>query len=441
MGGRNCCVKSCRRRSHDRHGRRLPGGLTFHCFPAWRRNEGSQTAELTKRRREAWVAAVGRSDITFSHIPTSMRVCSRHFPSGKPAYEMLESDPDWVPSLLMGHSEGDSRHTERLLLTEQSARQRKKRRWTAETRAPCVSTRPLRASEAAGGGPARRAVPPWRDVKSLLQSVLQRQTDINKTPGDQTHKPPAAVKKTDLSFRDFFRDALEASLDASSRSRALSAQQTSVTEEYKVELNFKLPPLTEEKQPSEESPSSSSCVNCVRLQRRIMELQEKLSHLPGEEEDTERSPVFNQTPLQPPDQDLQSPERVHMELEEPEWMEPLSPPQWVLHAVDQGEDLAVKSTHSSPAVAQEDSPKHRLRRPPRFRKSWLKMFWFLHYSTALDQMWCHVCRLHADKTHQNLNLIKGSQTFKLDGIKKHSKSKYHKENVERHMLQVCNQKL
>lgn len=83
MRGRNCCVKNCRRRSHDHLGRKIPNGLTFHCFPAWRTNEGAQISALTRRRRAAWVAAVSRSNITFNLIPKSMRVCSRHFHSGQ----------------------------------------------------------------------------------------------------------------------------------------------------------------------------------------------------------------------------------------------------------------------------------------------------------------------------------------------------------------------
>lgn len=119
-------------------------------------------------------------------------------------------------------------------------------------------------------------------------------------------------------FQDFFRDALEASLEASSKSRTLSARQPSLTGEYKVELNFELPPVKEENEPCEESSSSSpSCLNCVRLQRRIMELQEKLSRLTGEQEDMEASPVLNKA-LRQPDQDLQSPETVHTEEAEPE---------------------------------------------------------------------------------------------------------------------------
>lgn len=32
--------------------------------------------------------------------------------TGKPAYEMLESDPDWIPSLHLGHSDERTRRAE-----------------------------------------------------------------------------------------------------------------------------------------------------------------------------------------------------------------------------------------------------------------------------------------------------------------------------------------
>ncbi|XP_053176090.1 uncharacterized protein LOC128359792 [Scomber japonicus] len=53
----------------------------------------------------AWTAAVRRKDVTFTNIPEHMRVCSLHFQSGQPAYEMLETHHDWTPSLLLGHNE------------------------------------------------------------------------------------------------------------------------------------------------------------------------------------------------------------------------------------------------------------------------------------------------------------------------------------------------
>ncbi|XP_039988233.1 uncharacterized protein LOC120792902 isoform X3 [Xiphias gladius] len=143
-------ASSCRRRSHDHRGRKIPNRPTFPCFPAWRRNEGGQTSELTRRRRAAWAAAVGRTNVTFSRVPTSVRPCSRHFRSGKPAYEVLESDPDWVPSLHPGHTEGNAGRAERLPLSVQAETDRNLRRTTETSPSDALRTT-RRESEAAGG--------------------------------------------------------------------------------------------------------------------------------------------------------------------------------------------------------------------------------------------------------------------------------------------------
>uniref|UniRef100_A0A3B4FSG4 THAP-type domain-containing protein n=1 Tax=Pundamilia nyererei TaxID=303518 RepID=A0A3B4FSG4_9CICH len=63
---RTCCVVGCNVRSHDREGKKLENGLSFHCFPSWRQREGSHVSDITKR--QAWIAAVrrmDRSDITY----------------------------------------------------------------------------------------------------------------------------------------------------------------------------------------------------------------------------------------------------------------------------------------------------------------------------------------------------------------------------------------
>ncbi|TDH09987.1 hypothetical protein EPR50_G00092850 [Perca flavescens] len=192
MGGRSCCVINCCRKSHDHRGRKIPNGLSFHCFPAWRTHEGAHVSRLTERRRAAWVAAVGRPDITFTRIPTSMRVCSRHFHSGKPAYEMLESDPDWAPSLHLDHREPNPRRTTRLL---RSVRQEN---GDPEQRCTPPETRPAHETETrtAAGGAEKPLVRPWREVRSLLQAALQRKPDFSRQPGDETQK-----KTTDDSFR------------------------------------------------------------------------------------------------------------------------------------------------------------------------------------------------------------------------------------------------
>lgn len=96
----SCCVINCCHRTHERR-----NGVRFFHFPTWKQTFGSQVSELSKRRRMAWIAAVRLKHISFNDIPRHMVVCSRHFHKGKPAYEMLECDPDWAPSLHLGHSE------------------------------------------------------------------------------------------------------------------------------------------------------------------------------------------------------------------------------------------------------------------------------------------------------------------------------------------------
>uniref|UniRef100_A0A672HWV4 THAP-type domain-containing protein n=1 Tax=Salarias fasciatus TaxID=181472 RepID=A0A672HWV4_SALFA len=115
---RNCCVARCNAHSHDWKGKKLDNGPSFFSFPTWKQHEGPLVSNVTKRRRLAWIAAVRRVDIKFNVIPRHLLVCSRHFHSGKPAHEMDETHPDWVPTLHMGHSEvcpsKSDRHERRL---------------------------------------------------------------------------------------------------------------------------------------------------------------------------------------------------------------------------------------------------------------------------------------------------------------------------------------
>ncbi|XP_043981878.1 uncharacterized protein LOC122836180 isoform X4 [Gambusia affinis] len=183
MGGRECCVNNCGSSSHDHQGRMLLNGLSFHCFPAWRTKEGDFISELTRRRRDAWVTAVGRREITFDHVPSSMRVCSRHFLSGKPAYEMLDSDPDWVPSLHLGH-DGDDECEEKSW--------NKRRRLSSDEK-------PVEGAD--GAAESRKPPPPaWTEVKSALQSLLEGKTVISQQQGDDQQNQGAETR-TDCGFR------------------------------------------------------------------------------------------------------------------------------------------------------------------------------------------------------------------------------------------------
>ncbi|XP_067277025.1 uncharacterized protein [Pseudorasbora parva] len=119
-----CCIVGCNSATHNRRGEKVANGLTFHRFPAWRRNHGDQVSEVTKSRRLAWIAAVRRPNITFHSIPMSMRVCSLHFHSGKPSNEMYNTHPDWAPSLNLGHTDMKPTETARYQRLEKRKRQR-----------------------------------------------------------------------------------------------------------------------------------------------------------------------------------------------------------------------------------------------------------------------------------------------------------------------------
>ncbi|XP_059405919.1 uncharacterized protein LOC132140883 [Carassius carassius] len=73
-------------------------------FPTWKRHQ-------TKRRRMSWVAAVRKKTITFNNISRNTPVCSRHLQKGKPTDEMLDCDPDWVPSSHLRHTEVKATHS------------------------------------------------------------------------------------------------------------------------------------------------------------------------------------------------------------------------------------------------------------------------------------------------------------------------------------------
>lgn len=114
----------CNSATHNRHGKKIANGLSFHRFPAWRRNHGDQVSQVTKSRRLAWIAAVRRPNITFHSISMSMRVCSLHFHSGKPANEMYKSHLDWAPSLNLGHTDMKATNTARHGRLEKRKQQR-----------------------------------------------------------------------------------------------------------------------------------------------------------------------------------------------------------------------------------------------------------------------------------------------------------------------------
>ncbi|KAL3999594.1 NADH dehydrogenase (ubiquinone) 1 alpha/beta subcomplex 1, acyl-carrier protein [Sarotherodon galilaeus] len=125
---RTCCIINCTSRENDSRVKSTGNAFGFYRIPAWKRNSPSHVSEVTKRRRMAWIAAIRRPNITFKNTPPHMLVCSKHFHNGKPAYEMLECDPDWAPSLKLGHTEVKASTTARFDRLKQRSKSKQPRK-------------------------------------------------------------------------------------------------------------------------------------------------------------------------------------------------------------------------------------------------------------------------------------------------------------------------
>ena len=92
-----CVVFGCSKRSgRDKD-------VSFFRIPKVITTKGKELEKLSRKRREGFLAAVRRSDLT-EKIISNDRICSRHFLSGKPACLIDENSPDWLPTLNLGHS-------------------------------------------------------------------------------------------------------------------------------------------------------------------------------------------------------------------------------------------------------------------------------------------------------------------------------------------------
>ncbi|CAI9596188.1 unnamed protein product, partial [Staurois parvus] len=158
---------------------------------------------------------------------------------------------------------------------------------------------------------------------------------------------------------------------------------------------------------TEEIPTTSFCPNCIRLKKKIRELQAEVEMLrSGKVPDVPQFlPQKNEVPEF---SDTSAPENMSiaptMEDDEQE-----------VDSADESvsnEMLAVTDEPSKMSVASG-------RRIRRFKQEWLKKFWFLRYSSTLNEMWCHVCRQYTVQSSRTSAFIIGSKQFKIHTIKLH----------------------
>ena len=113
-----CSVKGCSARTEREKVRlfRIPKVIT---------NQGDQCEELSRRRRSEYLSKLYLKTLDAD----GARVCSRHFISGQPAALYDQTNPDWTPSLHLGHSyvqegnlaQAQGRHARRIARAHGSA--------------------------------------------------------------------------------------------------------------------------------------------------------------------------------------------------------------------------------------------------------------------------------------------------------------------------------
>ena len=92
-----CIVVGCSSRSgRDKD-------VSFFRIPVVRRGRSDRELQLSKARRDGYLAAISREDMTESKLKNE-RICSKHFVSGRPPDLFNELNPDWLPTQNLGHS-------------------------------------------------------------------------------------------------------------------------------------------------------------------------------------------------------------------------------------------------------------------------------------------------------------------------------------------------
>ena len=90
--------------------------VSFYRIPKVITNKGEwNMEELTRNQHAGFISAISRADLT-EKIMSNDRICSRHFISGKPASPLDENNPDWLPTLNMGHCKQSSESRARALV-------------------------------------------------------------------------------------------------------------------------------------------------------------------------------------------------------------------------------------------------------------------------------------------------------------------------------------
>ena len=174
-------------------------GISFFRIPAVITHRGPQDLELSKKRRNGFIAAISRENITET-ILSNDRVCSKHFLSGKPAGLYDVNNPDWLPTLYLGHDKSKNK-TPVSLVKERYERMASRKKGIA-AREKAISIEAAIREEA-----STREETSTREeavaVHSAAEALLLL-TDVSTPESDSKTKMADAMSQTDLTLDDIF---------------------------------------------------------------------------------------------------------------------------------------------------------------------------------------------------------------------------------------------
>ena len=128
-----CVIVCCSNRS-DCSSKQGKEKVHFFSIPTVTCHQGKEDYELRKKRRDGFLAAISREDLDLKAL-YKYKICSKHFISEKPAYLYDTNNPDWLPTLHLGHTKSSSVQEENVAVSVarfERAVERSKRRDTIE---------------------------------------------------------------------------------------------------------------------------------------------------------------------------------------------------------------------------------------------------------------------------------------------------------------------
>ncbi|XP_077523629.1 uncharacterized protein LOC144134630 [Amblyomma americanum] len=133
----NCTVVGCSNRSDVTGRKKRPTSARFVSLPKVIENQCERTKTLSAKRRSLWLARIKRAN--FNHESPNVRVCGVHFIKGEPSNLFDETNPDWAPSLSLGHG---TRHADSARHDRRAKRLAHKRRADVEATAVASEASP-----------------------------------------------------------------------------------------------------------------------------------------------------------------------------------------------------------------------------------------------------------------------------------------------------------